>query len=179
MLEYRPVDLHKRHFPLPGSLPGRRIVHRELVADGIVAGPGEALGDLDVLAGAAERNLVVEIRGLDHESVAFPVAFRIAEPRTHVGRSMGPAVGGNDTGLVQHLGENRDVARALDDLIGRVVGGRHHRRARRSCRRNATRSGCSGPDRIGPPASVARPLDRRLSSGPLASPEEAFRSPGS
>src|SRR5262245_65102191 len=35
----------------------------------------------------------------------------------------------NDASFVVHLDENRHVSGALDDLISRIVAGRHHRRS--------------------------------------------------
>src|SRR6185295_16032593 len=46
MLEHRSVDLHKRHFAFPRSLPRGGVVHGKFVADRIVADAGEALGDV-------------------------------------------------------------------------------------------------------------------------------------
>src|SRR5436853_287486 len=54
MLEYRSVDLHERHFALPGLRPGLGIVDCELIFEGVLVDSRETLDDLQVRAGSCE-----------------------------------------------------------------------------------------------------------------------------
>src|SRR5262245_52571108 len=78
--EDRPVGLRQRRFGRPRTVPGLRILDRELVIDHVIRDASKTLGDLHVLARAAKRILPVEIRRLDYERIAFPSASRHADP---------------------------------------------------------------------------------------------------
>jgi hypothetical protein len=54
-------------------------VNRELVIDCVPANSTEAFDDAHGggIGGKPERRVLVEIRGFDHERIAFPVAARI------------------------------------------------------------------------------------------------------
>src|SRR5207248_3084926 len=67
-----------------------------------------------------------EVEGLDDERVALPAPARVpGPPREGAVRA---AVGRDDACVVDHLGEDDDVAGRLDDLQVVVVGAGNHRR---------------------------------------------------
>ena len=64
---------------------------------------------------------VNEVRGLDDERIALPVAANISIPLTDIRVDMRPRVDWNDATLAKHLVENHDVVCRLDNLMIRVV----------------------------------------------------------
>src|SRR6185369_2605395 len=70
---------------------------------------------------------LAEVRGLDHERVALPVAACVPHVETDASTRMRPGVEADDPGFMNHLVANRDVSRSLDDLIGVAVHARNHR----------------------------------------------------
>ena len=91
----------------------------------------EALGQPHVLAGALERVLAVEIRRLDDQRLALPVAAVASRPLTDVWRQVRTSVERDDADVVDHLDENHHVAGRLHDLIVVVVGPAQASAARR------------------------------------------------
>src|ERR1700681_1231309 len=65
--------LRDGHFSRPWSGPHPRIFHRELVANGLGVGAGEAFDHMQVL-GSRERTHIREIGGVDHQRVPLPMA---------------------------------------------------------------------------------------------------------
>src|SRR5207245_6164046 len=64
----------KRHFPSPGFRESRRIVHSELIENGIRTGAFEALHEMQILVGSPKVSLVCEVGGMIVERVALPMA---------------------------------------------------------------------------------------------------------
>jgi hypothetical protein len=60
---------------------------------------------------------IAEVRRVDDERVAFPVAARVAHVEVNVRARVRPAVERDHARLVDHLHRDRDVARCLDDLV--------------------------------------------------------------
>ena len=76
----------------PRTGPGRWIVHREFVHDGLRTGARETLDQMQVFAGAAERRLIGEIGDVHHQCFALPMASRIAAQQVDALRRMGPPI---------------------------------------------------------------------------------------
>ena len=77
---------------------------------------GEALDQPQVLAGASELLLFVEVGRLDNQGVPLPAASRVTHPLTDGWSDMRPAVKRDDASFTHHLVENRHVLRSLQDL---------------------------------------------------------------
>ena len=111
----------------------RRIIDRELVRHRVGVDPREPLDQMhvrpnqrDPIVGVSEApssvvGLVGEVRRLDHQCVAFPVAPRVAEPLPNRRRGMRAIVQGHDPCLMNHLVEQYDVAWRLKHLNATVV----------------------------------------------------------
>src|SRR5215211_5353123 len=119
-----------RHFRAPRHGPGRRILDSECVADHRVADAREPLDHVEVGAGAAKFALLAEVRGLDDQGVAFPVAAGIALPEADRIRKTGSAIERDDSKAAAEFGVNEDRVRCLHELeIAVVDRARQHRRA--------------------------------------------------
>src|SRR5215831_21066333 len=64
----------------PWPRPSCRILDRELIEESVRSHTSESFDDMHILGGSPEPGFVREIGGIDDESVAFPVADRIAHP---------------------------------------------------------------------------------------------------
>src|SRR6185503_18202546 len=84
-------------------------------------------------ARVAVRAPRAEVRGLDDERLAFPVAARIAHVEADAGAGVRPAIERDHARLVNHLVPNRDEARALHDLERVAVGAGQHRPREPAC----------------------------------------------
>src|SRR5262249_41211703 len=114
----------------PGSSPRMGVVNGKTIVDCVRVDAREALDHVKAAGGIPELNLVVEVRGLDDERVAFPVAAGIAAPHPDLLAHMGTrAVEGDKPGRVNHLIAHDHIARSLHDVEVGVVPGRRHRRA--------------------------------------------------
>ena len=113
---------------------GRRvhhwIVHANAVVDHLRIDAREALGDLQLLAVRPVRraDAVGEIRRLDDERVAFPVAARVAHVLPDVRADVRTAVERDDARVVDHLVADDDLVRCLHDA--QAVAVQHRRDAR-------------------------------------------------
>src|SRR4051812_39258930 len=67
------------------------------------------------------RPVAQEIRGLDHERIAFPMTARVAHIRADVGTRMRAAVDRNYACFVDHLLHDGHKALALHDLLSVAV----------------------------------------------------------
>src|SRR6266849_5935367 len=128
VLEERTFRLRHGNRCAPGLRPRRRVIGRELVLDRVVAGTGEALDQMKMLAGASEVCLVRKVDGIDDQRIARPVAARVAHPPPD--GSMRTPVHRDDARVMNHLVENHDVVGELDELDVVVVDARQHRRTR-------------------------------------------------
>ena len=129
MLEQGSLGFHQRKFPRPGPGPHRLILDGEGVPDRIVRHPGEALNHAKVVAGPLERILPIEIRGGDDQRVSLPAAPREPDPLPDLVWRLRTSVQRDHPSVVDHLGENHHVPRALHDVIVAVVARVHHRRS--------------------------------------------------
>jgi hypothetical protein len=132
-------------FDRPGSREDLRIVHRELVSDGVRVGPAKPLGRVKgvgvhsiffwiLVVPVIERPSLV-VSGLDHQRVAFPMSDRFSvERRLDIG-FMGPAVERNDPGHIHELGRHHEILRCLDDL-DRIRTEERRRKARGHAKRS-------------------------------------------
>ena len=75
----------------PGRRPHRRVRDRDRVLHRVRIHPREPFDELQVLGGAAERELRREIRGLDDQRIALEAAARVAVAEADVARRMAPA----------------------------------------------------------------------------------------
>src|ERR1700681_2767139 len=111
---------------LPGELlldgpwprPHRRIFDRHDVFKRGWPGARPALDQMQVLARALKIGLPTEVRNVDHERIAFPMATRVTIPLADAGRQMRTAVH-DDVPLpalaLTHVVEHRDSALCLHD----------------------------------------------------------------
>ena len=70
----------------------------------------------------SEVRLVGEVRDIDDQRIAVPVATRVAQILAHAWRDMRTSVQGDDASLVDHLVENHYVPGTLKNLNITVVG---------------------------------------------------------
>src|ERR1044071_831947 len=96
-------------FAGPGFGECRRVVDRETVLQGIRTGAGEALDYVQVGVRSAEGGLAGKVGGIDYESVAVPMADRVAHPQAHRGGEVGPAIERDDSRIMDHLDVDRDI----------------------------------------------------------------------
>src|SRR5215470_18911521 len=111
---------------LPGELllgrpwpsPHGRILDGDLVCKRGGPGPRPALDQVQVLPRALKIGFRTEVRHVDHQRTALPVATRVAVPLADAGRQMGTSVH-DDVALpplaLSHIVEDRDAARRLHD----------------------------------------------------------------
>src|SRR5437867_1227059 len=78
----------------------RRIVNRELVKKRVRIQALEAFREPHVLAGSSEGRLVCEIRRLDDQGIAFPMAARVSFPLADILWKMRTPIEGNDAGVM-------------------------------------------------------------------------------
>ena len=115
---------------------GGRIVDGELVEQRVAGHAPEAFRQAQGRTGADRGghrrveagHLVGEVRRLDHQGVAVPVAARVAHPLADAGRQVAAAVERHDARVVHHLVQDHDVVGRLEDLQVLVVAGRDDRR---------------------------------------------------
>ncbi len=102
----------------PRLYPHGRVLDGDLVFEGVGAGPRPALDQVQVLARALKIGLRAEVRHVDNERIAVPIAARIAVPLPDVGRQVGTPVH-DDVPLpaltLTHVIEHRDAAWRLHD----------------------------------------------------------------
>ena len=172
----------------PRARPGRRIVDRDDVLQRRLVDPAPALDQMEVFAGAAVAALRGEVRDVDHQRVAFPVAAGVSERRADVARQM-PAPVDRDDALpslsLAHVVEDRQRA----GWTARCGGTRRSWAARRPC---SVPSGCGPPDRrcgsaapccrtAAPPragATAARTTSRRRPAPAAGTSRWAAAAPG-
>src|ERR1700720_4707801 len=111
---------------LPGELllggpwprPHRRIFYRHGVFERVWSGPRPTLDEVQILTRALKISLRTEVRHVDHERIAVPVATRVAIPLTNSGRQVRTSVH-DDVALpplaLTHVVEDRDAAGCLHD----------------------------------------------------------------
>src|SRR5689334_23512287 len=98
VLVERTFDFRHRDGRCPGPILRGRIFNRIAVVDGVLAHASEPLYNMQIRSGsrtAIERvrnDLVVEIRGVNHERVAFPMPARVAQPQPDLRVGMWAAV---------------------------------------------------------------------------------------
>src|SRR5258706_16293788 len=74
------VRCHPRILPSPRLRPRRRILDGEPIKEVVAVGTGKALDDVKTIGRSAEARLRREIRCIDDESIALPMADRVAHP---------------------------------------------------------------------------------------------------
>ena len=126
----RRLDLLQMDHGRPRTRPGRLIVDADLVVDPIGRDTGEALNEPQVLSRPQEVALRREIRGLDDECVAFPLAAGIPAPLADGLAEVGTTIERNDPRVVVGLHQEHDIAGRLDNLIVTILrvptGARSH-----------------------------------------------------
>src|SRR5262249_38522043 len=103
-----------------------RIVDRELVQKRVGIKPLETFGQPHIFARATESSAVREVRRLDDERVAFPMASRVSFQLANLLRKMRPVFEWNDADVVNHLNQNRHVSGTLNNSNIVVVRSRKH-----------------------------------------------------
>src|SRR5437764_6705150 len=96
--------------------PGGGVIHRVVVNQSVIRATRESFDHMQILARPMEWVPAIEIRRVDHERVAFPVAARVAEPEFHAFGRMRAVVGWNNTYVVNHFLHDCDVSGTLHDL---------------------------------------------------------------
>ena len=127
VLEHRFVRLRPDVLAGPRRFPSVRVLHREVVQQGVLVDAREPLYHLQIARSADVGGRVVEVGGLDDQRVAVPPADGVAGPTAHVVRRVF-AVDAHDAGVVNHFRENHHMARRLHDALVVVVQRRQHRR---------------------------------------------------
>src|SRR2546422_5107297 len=122
VFEYPALGFRHGNLYGPRLCKCRRILDCELVEKRIRIHAPETFDETHVLARSPESRLVREIRGLDNQGLAFPMAARVSLPQPDILWKMRTAIEGDDTGFMAHLDENRDVSRPLYDLSIVVIG---------------------------------------------------------
>ena len=109
-----------------GAVNVGRILDRADVLDHVGIDASEPFDELHRLAvpDVADVGLVSQVRGLDDQRVAFPVASRVAEVLPNVVVRMWSAVELDDSGLVNHFVRDRESVRALRDVDAVAVARR-------------------------------------------------------
>src|SRR5882672_6795309 len=74
------VALRHRQLCRPRARERCRVVDGEFVEQRVRVRAREALGQVEILTGAAERILIGEVGRVDDEGVAVPATARVAEP---------------------------------------------------------------------------------------------------
>ena len=72
----------------PGSNKCSGVIHREFVDEGVRINARKTLDDVQILCGISVGRFVREIGGVHNQRIALPMAPRIAEPLTHLGRQV-------------------------------------------------------------------------------------------
>src|SRR5688572_7129586 len=123
---YLVLGLRHRYRGRPFPREGRRVVDREFVLDRARIGAREALDQAHAFRRPPETDLVGEVRRIDDERRAFPAAARITEPLPDLWSDMRTAVERDDARVVNHLVENHDISRRLENLVIVVVRTGNH-----------------------------------------------------
>src|SRR5262249_4706909 len=100
----------------PWTGPHSRIFDQDLVRKSLWPGACPALDQVQVLARPEHVGLGTEVGHIDHERVTLPMAARIAEPLTDVGRQVRTAIHDNialPALALVHVVEDRDATRRL------------------------------------------------------------------
>src|SRR5207244_3595972 len=88
VLEEWTVGVKHRKLCAPRLRPRLRVFDSELVQDPVRGDAREAFDDVQRVAGSLDRDLVVEVRRVDDERVAFPSPARIAAKLANLVRNM-------------------------------------------------------------------------------------------
>ena len=104
----------------PRRGPGGGVGERHLVVEGVGAGQGEPLDEMEALGGSAVVAVLREVAGLDDQGVAVPAAARVAVPLADGVGEMGAPVEGDDPRVVERLADERHGVGRLDELVERV-----------------------------------------------------------
>src|SRR4029079_9497165 len=81
-----------------------------------------------LFAGYTHKTSGSVVYSIDHESVAFPVAARVAMPLANCRRNVGTPIERNHSRIVNHLRHKNHCARSLQDLVVALVSDRQLRR---------------------------------------------------
>src|SRR5262249_28730550 len=131
VLEKRIPALRDGNFHSPWFRKCVRIVDRELVQKRVGIKPLEMFGQPHIFARATESSPVREVRRLDDERIAFPMASRVSFQLANLLRKMRLAFEWNDADVVNHLNKNRHVSGTLNNWnIVVVRSGKHWRPCR-------------------------------------------------
>src|SRR5436853_1058389 len=106
-----------------------RIIDSESVQKDIVADTSEAFRQMHVFVSAPEVGFVAEIRGVDDECISLPMSSRVSHPQADVLREMRTPIERDDTDVVNHFVEDRDISGALHNPNIVVVCAGKYRRA--------------------------------------------------
>src|SRR5579864_4741389 len=99
----------------PRPRPRVRVLDGERVQQRVGVEPREPLSNPEVVARSAEPRLIREVGGLYHESVALPMADRVAQPTTYVRRQVF-AADTDDVRVMDHLSQDHHFRWRLNDL---------------------------------------------------------------
>src|SRR5882672_8010171 len=121
------VASRHRNLRSPWPDPGRGIIRSELVEQIVGVNPPETLSEVESLCRASEVRLVAEIRRLDDERIAVPSPPAVAEPLAKAGREVRSAIERDYADLVNHLVQDDDLVRGLENLQVRIVRARQTR----------------------------------------------------
>ena len=111
------VGPRQRQMDRPRRRPDGRVGQGDFVADRLRRDAGEPLRQPKVPVGAEHAPLRREVRGLDHQGLAFPPAAGVAVPLPDPAGQRRPAVERDDAGVVDRLHDERDVSGRLEDLV--------------------------------------------------------------
>src|SRR5262245_29446111 len=103
-----------------------RVVDRELVQKRVGIKTLETFSQAHIFACATKSSSVCEVRRLDDERVAFPMASRVSFQLANLLRKMRPVFEWNDADVVNHLNQNRHVSGTLNNSNIVVVRSRKH-----------------------------------------------------
>ncbi len=127
----RTVVLVQGNLSGPGLRPCCRIADREPVVDRVRGDAGQSLDQAQAVRRPPEVGLAREVRRLDDQRVALPMATRVAVPLPDMVREWWASVQRDDSRGVDHLHQNYGVVRCLEDLKIIVVEPRQPRQGTR------------------------------------------------
>ncbi len=130
ILEHGTFAFRHRDRGGPGLGERIRVVDGVLVEERVVVDTREAFLDVHLGAGPPEARFVREVRCVDDQRVAFPMATRIPAPLTDILRETGPIAQRDDAGGVDHFRENHEVIGGLEQPYIIIVDTRVHGRFR-------------------------------------------------
>ena len=169
----------------PRARPGLGIGHGVGVVQRVRVHPGQALDQGHVAGRAPPAALVVEVRGLDHQCVALPVAARVPRPLADVTGKHRAAVERHDPYRVNHLGHQHHLVGSLEDLQVLVVAAGRDRRAGVEAENAAVEGAAVEPGvgrmipQVGAPGVGALPaLGRHLRQTAVRRVDDERRAPG-